>query len=410
MAIDFPNSPTTGQQFTAGGATWTWDGSKWAPAASVGTGYLPLTGGIVTGNLGAQTFSAADGKSAPVSIADPPSGDSSKSLATTEWVLANARIGDNRIINGDMRIDQRNNGASGTGTQVYTIDRWYYNAAQTAKGGWQRTASVLAGFPYQLVFSSSSAYVALAADWFHWQHAIEADFISDFAWGTTAAQPITLSFWVLTTQAGTFSGSIRNSTPNRSYVFTFSIPTANVWTRIVITIPGDTGGTWTLSGNGVGLYLSFNLGGGANYLTSTPNAWGNGNLTGAVGSVSTVAVSGATFQLTGVKLEIGSNATPFNHPPLAQALAACQRYYYQFTNFNIAGYYSPSGGINSTSIMYKTTMRAIPTGAIVGTPAYSNCSALSVVNTALDSFYASYTVTAAGPFSTFFGASFNAEL
>ena len=109
-------------------------------------------------------------------------------------------MGDNRIINGDMRIDQRNNGASGTATNVYTVDRWQYAANVVGKMSWQRNSNQgsLPAFPYGLLFQSLSAYTPAASDYFQFAQPIEADMISDFAWGTPSAQPVTLSFWVYT--------------------------------------------------------------------------------------------------------------------------------------------------------------------------------------------------------------------
>ena len=102
-------------------------------------------------------------------------------------------MNDNRVINGDMRIDQRNNGASGTATG-YTVDRWQYGANVASKGIWGRggpapTIGSL-GFPYFLQFTSSSAYAAAPTDTFTFNQRIEADMVSDFAWGTANAQPV----------------------------------------------------------------------------------------------------------------------------------------------------------------------------------------------------------------------------
>ena len=97
--------------------------------------------------------------------------------------------GDNRIINGDMRIDQRNNGAAGNAINAYTVDRWRQClAAQAAKFNWQRVASSMPGFPYCLSVNSQSAYTSLAADYFAFRQPIEADQISDFQWGTSNAR------------------------------------------------------------------------------------------------------------------------------------------------------------------------------------------------------------------------------
>ena len=235
-------------------------------------------------------------------------------------------IGDSRIINGDMLRDQRNNGASGS-ANGYTVDRWRYSGSQPAKGAWQQVAGFPAqGFPYALAFTSTSAYAVVAADVFAFLQVIEADMVSDFAWGTAQAQPVTLSFWVQSTLTGTFSGSIRNAADTRSYPFTFSIPVASTPTKISITIPGDTGGTWVMSGNNGALNVVFSLGAGSTG-SGPANAWASANYISASGAVSVVGTNGAVFWLTGVKLEIGSVATPYNRQSLAASMADCQRYY-----------------------------------------------------------------------------------
>jgi len=281
-------------------------------------------------------------------------------IDATVKTVSNTAIGDNRIINGDMRIDQRNNGASGTAISTYTIDRWYYAASQASKGTWTRQPSAAAGalgFPYTLGFTSSSAYASLAADVFVFRQPIEADMVSDFAWGTASAQPVTLSFWVLSSLTGTFSGSLGGAA-TRSYPFTFSIPAASAWTKIIITIPGDTTGAWVLSGNAAGATLMFDLGNGSNF-RGPANTWASVDYRGATGSVSVVGTNGANFSVTGVKLEVGSVATPFPRQSLAKSLADCQRYY-------ATGNVIFSGNVTSASGYYAAgslpvPMRATPT-------------------------------------------------
>ena len=125
--------------------------------------------------------------------------------ATAAYVNSLPIIGDNRLINGDMRIDQRGiaSGAGGTASG-YTVDRWGYTFTQASKGTWTRNpnATSLPGFPYSLGFTSSSAYAPLAGDTFYFAQPIEADAISDFWWGTASAQPVTLSFWVASNLSG----------------------------------------------------------------------------------------------------------------------------------------------------------------------------------------------------------------
>ena len=311
-------------------------------------------------------------------------------------------MGDNRIINGDMRVDQRNNGASGT-ANGYTVDRWIV-ANLAGVGTWGRNLNAVTGpvgFPYYLGFQSSSAHVSAATDSFNLYQAIEADFISDFAWGTAGAQPATLSFWAYSSLTGTFSGSIKNYAQTRTYPFTFSLPTANIWTKIVITVPGDTGGAWVMSGNGGAAYLMLDLGNGANY-RGPANAWASAGYNAATGSVSVVATNAATFYVTGVKLEIGSVATPYNRQSLAKSMADCQRYYCDLANggsANIAyqiGVGAPAAVAYSTPVIYLPVyMRATPT-TVSRNVSYGSASGLALTPASPQTVQTVLTATVAG--------------
>jgi hypothetical protein len=325
-----------------------------ATTAFVATSFAPLNSPIFTGAPTAPTVAV---------------GDNSTKIATTAWVQSRPiAIGDNRIINGDMRIDQRNGGASGS-ANGYTIDRWQYSGTQSAKGAWQQVTTMLApGFPYALAFTSSSAYAVVAADAFVFLQVIEADMISDFAWGTANAQPVTLSFWARSTLTGTFGGSIRNAANTRSYPFTFSIPTAGTPTKISITIPGDTAGTWVMNGNNAALSVIFSLGAGSTG-SGPANAWASANYVSASGAVSVVGTNGAVFWVTGVKLEIGNVVTPFNRQSLTKSLADCQRYYQTFNGYVLTVLANGSWSGSLMNVYFQTTMRATPTVTPATSPA-----------------------------------------
>ena len=311
--IDFPASPTLGQPFTAAGVTWTFDGVKWLPAGLAPT----VVGGI----------------------------------------------NDNRLINGDMRIDQRNNGASGT-ANGYTVDRWNWVSSPGGKITWGRNLNAAtgpAGFPYYLGLTTSTVYTPAAGDFAQLLQPIEADMASDFAWGSAGAQPVTLSFWVASSNlGGTYSGAVGNVAGTRSYPFSFSIAAANTWYKVVVTIPGDTVGAWVMSGNAGSVAVKFDLGSGSTF-RGPANAWAATNYIGVTGAVSLVANAGATFYVTGVKLEIGSVATPFNRQSLAKSMADCQRYYISpITGVGLVILANTSyGGVIIQS--YFPPMRAAPT-------------------------------------------------
>jgi hypothetical protein len=377
--IDFPNNPTVGQTFTAAGVTWTWDGTKWT-SNGLNVPYLPLAGGTMSGPITLQ--------SDPVAPLQPAT------KQYVDFIEASYSLGSNRIINGDMRWDQRNNGAASTVNNIYTADRWQYGGSQAAKGTWQRVSSAAPGFGYALSFISSSAYASVAADVFWFLQPIEADQITDFQWGSASAQPVTLSFLVWSSLSGTFSGALQNYAQTRSYPFTYSIPVASTWTKIVITIPGDTGGTWVMSGNAGSAYLAFDLGSGSTH-RGPANAWASANYYGATGSVSIVAVNGAQFLVTGVKLEIGSVATPFNRQSLAKSLADCQRYYSGTLQIYGAGSGQVAGQPFIHGSLSPIWMRAAPTTVNLTTANSSNWTLVSVTSNN-SSITANGNATAAG--------------
>jgi hypothetical protein len=273
----------------------------------------------------------------------------------------------NRIINGSMVFDQRNAGASVNAptTTGYTLDRWYVNASQSSKLTIQQNAGSVtppAGFTYYLGATSSSAYSITASDLFYVSQFIEGYNSADLAWGTANASSVTLSFRVYSSLTGTFGGSLQNSANARSYPFTYSIPTANTWTTISVTVAGDTSGTW-LTTNGIGIRVFLGLGVGSTYST-TANAWAAGDFRSATGATSVVGTNGATFYITGVQLEAGSTASPFEYRSYTTELQLCQRYYSQAVRGGYPGSfaaqaYSTAG--MTCSLQFPVTMRATPT-------------------------------------------------
>jgi len=308
-------------------------------------------------------------------------------------------MGDNRIINGDMRIDQRNGGAPGT-LGGYTVDRWVYGATQPGKvQSWGQAGGGPTGFGYCLNVTSSSAYTSLAADLFYLTQAIEADMVSDFVWGTANAQPVTLSFWAYSSKTGAFSGAIGNYAQTRSYPFSYNISTASVWTKFGITIPGDTSGTWVMSGNGGSVAVYFDLGGGTTGRAAA-GAWRAGAFSGVTGAQSIMNTNGASYGLTGVKLEIGSTATPYNRQSLAKSMADCQRYYQQLggavaSDMLLQGYGS-AGGLAVSSTIGISAMRAAPTATRVGSWTLVNVSTVNLA-AGLSTLGIQANATAVGP-------------
>lgn len=296
----------------------------------------------------------------------------------------------NRLINSDMRIDQRNAGASVTPTtqNQYTLDRWSSYLTQASKYSVQQNAASVTppvGFTNYLGATSLSAYSVTSTDGFAIQQRIEGLNVADLAWGTANAATVTLSFWVRSSLTGTFGGSVYNSAANRFYPFSYTINSANTWEKETITIAGDTSGTW-LTTNGVGVLLSFGLGAGST-LSQTAGAWTASAAITSTGATSVVGTNGATFYITGVQLEKGSTATSFDYRPYGTELQLCQRYLPAFNGTTIVG----SGWCSSTTqayieVIHTVTPRVSPTGittSTVGTFTIYGNSATSVTPTAI---------------------------
>ena len=235
----------------------------------------------------------------------------------------------NRLINSDMRIDQRNAGAATANTiSGYTLDRWAVSQSTTGKLIAQRNAGSVtppAGFTNYLGVTSQSAYSVGSGDYYMIYQMIEGFNTADLAWGTASAQTVTLSFWVRSSLTGTFGGSLQNNATNRGYPFTYSISAANTWEQKTVTIAGDTTGTWE-TGNLTGIRVQFGLGVGSTY-SGTAGAWAAANLITATGATSVVGTNGATFYITGVQLEAGTVASPFERRDYGRELIMCQRYF-----------------------------------------------------------------------------------
>jgi hypothetical protein len=292
-----------------------------------------------------------------------------------------------------MRIDQRNAGASVTpADNTYTLDRWKYNAYAASKFTCQQTPNatesgyatrVAAGFTNYMAWTVANAYTPTSFEYFIFNQRIEGYNIADLAWGTANAKTVTLSFLVYSSLTGTHSGAITNSAVDRSYPFSFVVSSANTWTQVSITIPGDTSGTW-LTTNGIGVNVQFNLGSNANRLT-TGGAWAAGTYTGVTGSVQVVTNAGATFYITGVQLEIGSTATPFERRLYGQELANCQRYYEQTVlgNMQIP---NGTGSAMINPISFHVTKRASPTMATITAATLNGAGSTGLNGVSVDGF------------------------
>ena len=328
---------------------------------------IPTLNQNTTGSAATVTTTISSGATATTQA----SGDNSTKVATTAYV--NAITGTaggfgfkNRIINGGNVINQR---AGGTVTipvgATYITDRFSVAATTASKLTASQSSVAPAGFTNSLLVSVLSSFTTSTADDFSIKQPIEGFNVADLGFGAAGAATITLSFWVYSSVTGTYSFSLRNGAANRSYVTTYTINSANTWEQKTITITGDTTGTWTKD-NTVGMYLTWDLGQGTNYNTSTTNAWQVGNYDRTSGSVSFVGqANGAAFYITGVQLEKGSTATSFDYRPYGTELALCQRYW--MPSPPMIGKWISTTNIEM-NLQLLQPMRATPTLALIGSP------------------------------------------
>ena len=237
----------------------------------------------------------------------------------------------NRIINGNMTIDQRGGTATINATGVtYNVDRWLGRGVASA-GVFtlaQDTTSP-ANFTNSLKATVTTADSSIASgSSYRVQQMVEGYNIANLNWGTSDAQSVSLSFWVRSSVTGTFGGSVANGDYNRFNVFSYTISSANTWEYKTVTIAGDTSGTW-VTNNALGLRLNFSLGAGSTLLTSA-GSWGSSAKEGVTGQTNVIATNSATFYVTGVQLEAGTTATDFENLQYGTQLALCQRYFERY--------------------------------------------------------------------------------
>jgi len=278
----------------------------------------------------------------------------------------------NRIINGAMVISQRNGTSSvnvpGT-SYPYQMDRFYCGGLNGVATPFtlQQVTDAPTGFSNSVrITVANTDALGNAATEYGFQTTFEANNTSDFNLGTANAITVTLSFWAKSSLTGTFGLGVRNApTFNRAYVATYTINSANTWEFKTITLPLDTTGTWNSSGANASLNISWSLGVGAN-LRGTANTWQAGGAVQTSGSVNLVSNAAATWQITGVQLEAGSVASPFERRDYGRELMMCQRYYIKLGTDGASfaswgnGVANASNSVQGCVVRLPVTMRTQP--------------------------------------------------
>jgi len=289
-------------------------------------------------------------------------------LAKMGEVLTNSQIGGRRniVINGAMQVAQR--GTSFTlenNSAKYPADRIFIQDVNSSAGEATVSQSTTAptDFKNSLKIDVTTADTALvAADQYKIEYRIEGQDIAHLNFGTSSAKTVTLSFYIRSNKTGNTSVALLNNGNDRAYVATFTIDSANTFERKEITIEGDQSGTW-LDTNGIGLRLRWGSYG-STYQTSSVNQWVGSQVMSTDSSpINFFDSTDNELYITGLQLEVGSQATPFEHRSFGEELALCQRYFQDYTDnylqFRGYGYNSTSG--NDHPFSFLRTMRAAPT-------------------------------------------------
>ena len=274
----------------------------------------------------------------------------------------------NLIINGSCMIDQRNGGSSVTSN--YAVDRTHiegFNGAGTGTG--QQVSDAPEGLYKSLKITVTGTDTSLAAsDFYTLRHIIEGQNVAHLGFGSADAKTVTLSFWVKSSMTGIFCCSIGNGTNNKTMPKEYNINFANNWEYKTLTFPGATSGTWGTD-NGRGFSVRWCMGVGSTR-TGTVDTYNGNESHGTSKQTNLFATNGATFQITGMQLELGTVATPLEHRSYGEELTLCQRYFTVWP--------PRSGGIPawpiytgssqaSAHIWIPHTMRTIPTPTDKGT-------------------------------------------
>ena len=265
----------------------------------------------------------------------------------------------NLIINGAMQVAQRGTSAvtPTSSASLYPVDRWGAYSTPSSKYSAQQQTGGPSGFDNYVRITSLSAHTSTSTDFFPFFTNLEGQDVQQLQYGSSNAKDVTISFWVRSSLTGNFSVGFRAASASTSYATTYTISAANTWEYKTITVAGNTS-TSIANNNLLGFDVNFDIGHGSLQET-TANTWVAGNKCRVSGTVRIVETNGATLDITGVQLEVGDTATPFEHRSYGQELALCQRYY-QRDFFNIILPLNAGSTLRRDYVKLQTPMRSTP--------------------------------------------------
>lgn len=380
MPITFPSSPSNGQTYTVGARTWTWSGSVWElnantiATASVGTGQIAdnavTTAKIAAGAVGESDIADGAITTAKIAAGAVVEADIASNAVTAGKLGTDVQLGyRNVIINGAMQVAQRGTStASITGGGYYTADRW--GTSITTLGTWTQTqendAPTGSGFrkSFKILCTTAKASPA-AGDLMVVSQNIEGQNLQQFLKGTASAKQFALTFWVKSNVTGTYIVELRDVDNSRIISGSYTISASATWEKKTIIAAADTTGAFD-NDNAASLSLIFWLGAGSSFTSGTLNttSWASSTSANrAVGQTNLAAATNNYWQITGVQLEAGSVATPFEFEDYGTTLAKCSRYYQVM---GVCGIAVSTGGLCLTTNML-TPLRAAPSAGYSGT-------------------------------------------
>ena len=294
-------------------------------------------------------------------------------LAKMGEVLTNSQIGGRRnmVINGAMQVAQRATSATGVGgtnEEYPTIDRFNFTTTSAGRFTMSQEADGPDGFANSMKLACTTADTSISAsEALILQTKFEGQDVQRLMYGSSSAQPITVSFYVKGNASATYTLEWRNEEDGRNTGKTFSVTTN--WTRVSITFTGDTGGSAVDDDNTHAFTLGIWLHGGTTFSggTFTENSWhSTNNQRIGDGQTSFLDSTDRTFFITGVQLEVGEQATPFEHRSFGEELALCHRYFQKLAHANGdlevgSGYETSNSQVNIHYQYYGGQMRANPT-------------------------------------------------
>ena len=304
----------------------------------------------------------------------------------------------NLIINGAMTVSQRGTSFTHGASSQYTLDR--FEAANGSSFNWN--SAVISqdsdspdGFANSLKVDVASVSTPTGSHNACIKYLIEAQDLQQLDFGSSGAKAFTLSFWVKSNQTGAYSVQVLASDADKYLLSEYTISSSNTWEQKTLTFVGNTANVID-NDNGAGFEVRFNLACGPDDITTPKSTWtaaGGGTIHASTNQVNLFGVASNEWYMTGVQLEVGEKATPFEHRSFGDELAKCQRYYYQFTA-TAAGYkwgvrYNATGSGQDIpgNFWFPVQMRTDPTGTLIGTWGESNCSGISIDETAPSGCY-----------------------